>query len=100
MSTLRFKALDTMLSRQAPKYAAPSNKVSDFFGTNVFNQDAMSRFLPKDALRAVTLAVNTGEKIDRKAADLVAVGMKEWATSKGATHYTHWFQPLTGLTAE
>src|SRR5262245_25028811 len=100
MSTLRFRALETMLSRHTPKYAPPSNKVSDFFGTNVFNHDAMSRFLPKDALKAVTHAINTGDKIDRKVADLVAVGMKEWATTKGATHYTHWFQPLTGLTAE
>ncbi len=100
MSTLRFRALETMLSRTTIKYAPPSSKVSDFFGTNVFNTDAMSKFLPKEALRAVNDAINTGEKIDRKAADLVAVGMKEWATSKGATHYTHWFQPLTGLTAE
>ena len=100
MASLRFRALEAMLSRTAVKYSPPSSKVSDFFGTNVFNQDAMNRYLPKEALKAVNAAINTGEKIDRRAADLVAVGMKEWATSKGATHYTHWFQPLTGLTAE
>ncbi|MCX6274107.1 MAG: glutamine synthetase III [Bacteroidetes bacterium] len=100
MSTLRFRALETMLSRTAVKYTPPSDKVSDFFGINVFNNDAMTKYLHKDALKAVNAAINSGEKIDRKAADLVAIGMKEWAASKGATHYTHWFQPLTGLTAE
>ncbi|HOM89323.1 MAG TPA: glutamine synthetase III, partial [Bacteroidia bacterium] len=72
----------------------------DYFATNVFTKEAMFKFLPKNAFNAVMSAIETGEKIDRKIAGEIAHGMKEWAISKGATHYTHWFQPLTGATAE
>ncbi|MCX6290848.1 MAG: glutamine synthetase III [Bacteroidetes bacterium] len=100
MSNIRFRALEHTVNRQPVKVIPPSNKVSDYFGINVFNKDAMHKFLPRDAYQAVMAAIDLGERIDRKIADQVALGMKEWATSKGASHYTHWFQPLTGTTAE
>ena len=102
MSTpqIRMKALEDVLNR-APRFTeAPSHKISEFFGANVFNEDAMRMFLTEEAWYAVRQATQHGERIDRKLADQVASGMKEWASSKGATHYTHWFQPLTGLSAE
>src|SRR5436190_949361 len=100
MSNIRFTALQIALSRLPVKYTAPSPKTSDYFGINVFNKETMLKFLQRDAYKSVIAAIDLGEKIDRSAADQIALGMKEWAISKGATHYTHWFQPLTGLTAE
>ncbi len=100
MSNLRFRALEHTVNRQPVKVTPPSNKVSDYFGMNVFNKDTMHKFLPREAFNAVMAAIEHGERIDRKVADQIALGMKEWATLKGATHYTHWFQPLTGSTAE
>ncbi len=100
MSNIRFRALEIAQSRPAVKVTTPSSKVSDYYGTNVFNREAMQKFLQRDAYKAVMAAIEHGEQIDRKMADQVALGMRDWASSKGATHYTHWFQPLTGLTAE
>ena len=97
---IRTKAIEDVLGRVPNHTDAPSAKVSDFFGANVFNEDAMRMFLTEDAYFAVRQAIHQGERIDRKLADQVASGMKEWAFTKGATHYTHWFQPLTGLSAE
>ncbi len=100
MATLRFQALGELLSR-APKYVSlPSAKVSDYYGELVFDKDAMRKFLTKDAFRAVMTAIEQGEQIDRKMADSIATGMKAWALENGASHYTHWFQPLTDGTAE
>ncbi|WP_411031360.1 glutamine synthetase III [Spongiimicrobium sp. 3-5] len=73
---------------------------SELFGRNVFNEERMLQYLTKDAYNSVKAAVFSGSKIDRKIADQVAEAMKTWAISMGATHYTHWFQPLTGATAE
>ena len=73
---------------------------SELFGVNVFNEKRMLQYLTKDALASVKGAIFSGSKIDRKIADQVAEAMKGWAISMGATHYTHWFQPLTGATAE
>jgi len=100
MSSIRFRALETSLNRQPVKVTPPSSKVSDYYGVNVFNREAMQKFLQRDAYKAVIAAIEHGAQIDRKMADQVALGMKEWANTKGATSYTHWFQPLTGLTAE
>ncbi|MCU0442937.1 MAG: glutamine synthetase III [Bacteroidia bacterium] len=100
MSTLRFKALELAQSRSLVAVSAPSNKVSDYFNINVFNDQAMKSFLSKEAYEAVSNAIQQGEKIDRKIADQIAAGMKNWAMTRGASHYTHWFQPLTGATAE
>ncbi len=73
---------------------------SEIFGINVFNEERMLQYLTKDAYDHVKTAIFTGGKIDRKIADQVAEAMKAWAISLGTTHYTHWFQPLTGSTAE
>jgi glutamine synthetase len=100
MSTLRFKALETVQKRTTINVVAPSTKVSDYFNSNVFNETAMKKFLSKEAYQAVHNAIKKGDKIDRAIAEQVATGMKNWAMSKGASHYTHWFQPLTGATAE
>jgi glutamine synthetase len=99
MSTLRFQALKEASSRKPVKFEE-ADKKSAIFGTNVFNDAAMKKFLTSDAYKGVKDAVQHGTKIDRKLADYIAMGMKEWALSKGVTHYTHWFQPLTGTTAE
>ncbi len=99
MSTLRFQALKEASGRKPVKFEEAGRK-SDLFGSNVFNDKAMKQFLTSDAHKGVKDAVQHGTKIDRKLADYIAMGMKEWALSKGVTHYTHWFQPLTGTTAE
>jgi glutamine synthetase len=99
MSTLRFQALKDASGRKPVKFEEAGRK-SDLFGANVFNDKAMRQFLTSDAHKGVKDAVQHGTKIDRKLADYIAMGMKEWALSKGVTHYTHWFQPLTGTTAE
>jgi len=100
MSTLRFKALETVQHRTTINVISPSTKVSDYFNSNVFNDAAMKVYLSKEAYQAVNNAIKNGHKIDRGVAEQVASGMKNWAMSKGASHYTHWFQPLTGATAE
>ena len=100
MAFHRFKALETVLSRTPIEVILPSIKVSEFFGENVFGIDAMKEFLSEEAFKNVMDAMDKGTRIDRKMADQVAASMKSWASSKGATHYTHWFQPLTGATAE
>ena len=99
MATLRFQALKDASSRKPVKFEE-SDRKSRIFGVNVFNDQAMKNFLTADAYRGVRDAIQFGTKIDRKLADYIALGMKEWALSKGVTHYTHWFQPLTGTTAE
>lgn len=102
MTTPRFRqhALENVLSRAPKAVDLPTAKISEYFGSSVFNEDAMRMFLTEDAYFAVRQAIHLGSRIDRKLADQVASGMKEWASSKGATHYTHWFQPLTGTSAE
>jgi glutamine synthetase len=87
-------------SRKTVTVTPPSVRVSDYFNINVFHDSAMMEFLSKEAYKAVSAAIKNGEKIDRSMADQVAAGMKNWAISKGVSHYTHWFQPLTGATAE
>ncbi|WBX77408.1 glutamine synthetase III [Tenacibaculum ovolyticum] len=99
MSTLRFSALKETLHRK-PVFIEEKGRRSELFGENVFNTETMRQYMTKDAYQSVKDAVEFGSKIDRKIADQIAVSMKDWALSKGATHYTHWFQPLTGATAE
>ena len=99
MSRIRFKALQETIHR-VPVKVVQNEKRSTLFGQNVFNKYAMQQYLTRSAYESVMNAINHGTKIDRKIADQVAVSMKDWAMSKGATHYTHWFQPLTGATAE
>ena len=99
MSIIRFNALQETLQRK-PVKVIQSDKRSTLFGQNVFNKYAMQQYLTRAAYESVMNAIEHGTRIDRKIADQVAVSMKDWAISKGATHYTHWFQPLTGATAE
>ena len=79
---------------------APARKASDEFGSLTFNEEAQRARLPKDVYRALRRAVAQGEPIDASVADIIASALKDWAVEHGATHYTHWFQPLTGITAE
>ncbi len=99
MSKLRFKAMELAQSRK-PVEVQELNRRSELFGKNVFNENAMRQYLTKEAFEGVMSAIKHGKKIDRKIANQVASSMKDWALSKGVTHYTHWFQPLTGATAE
>ncbi len=99
MSTLRFQALKETL--HSPSIIIKeTERRSVLFGENVFNQTTMLQYLTKDAYDSVMNAIDHGAKINRSIADQIAASMKEWALSKGVTHYTHWFQPLTGATAE
>jgi len=99
MTTFRFKALSETLNRKPTKFEE-KKKYSEIFGENVFSENSMRQFLTKDAFNSVMNAIKIGSKIDRKIADQVASAMRDWALQKGVTHFTHWFQPLTGGTAE
>jgi glutamine synthetase len=102
MSTLRFKALETLPFKDFRKdnsVEIPA-KLSELFCENVFSENTMREYLTKEAFQSIMDAIKKGSKIQRLIADQVAVAMKDWAMSKGVTHYTHWFQPLTGSTAE
>lgn len=100
MTSIRFKALDVVQSRKDIVVKTPSNRISDFYAVNVFDKAKMKQYLSKDAFVAVEDSINNGKTIDRAVSDQIASAMKTWAIEKGATHYTHWFQPLTGSTAE
>lgn len=95
MSKIRFHALKELSNRQPLEVTTPSDKLSDYFGCDVFNRKRMQEYLPKEAFNAVMEAIDKGSPISRSMADLIANGMKSWAKSRNATHYTHWFQPLT-----
>ncbi len=99
MSKLRFHAIKESLAHN-PVSVKENVRRSEIFGKNVFNENTMRQYLTKDAFNGVMNAVSHGKKIDRSIADQVSSSMKDWALSKGVTHYTHWFQPLTGTTAE
>jgi len=100
MTNFRFTALEITLSRKRKVLDLPAAKVSTYFGELTFNRDAMLEFLTREAYQKLIDVIEKGETIERKIADQIAAGMKSWAISKGATHYTHWFHPLTGATAE
>ena len=100
MAELRFSALREVFTRGPVEVSTPSKIVSEYFGENVIDLPKMERFLSKEAFKAVKNAINEGKSLTRHEADQVATGLKSWATGKGATHYTHWFHPLTDGTAE
>lgn len=102
MSTLRLKALAELPFRNYRKDNAVEipKKLSELFCENVFSEETMRSYLTKEAFSSITDTIKKGTNIERHIADQIAVAMKDWALSKGATHYTHWFQPLTGSTAE
>ena len=89
-----------VLEREPKLPTRPENKISTYYGENVFNKFVMRSYLPDEAYKGILKAMEDGTPVDRKVADQTATAMKEWAISRGATHYTHWFQPLTGSTAE
>ncbi len=100
MASLRFQALQEVLRRKPVEIDYPSNQISDYFGINVFDKQKMQKYLSLEAYSSVQRSIDKGSRIDRKMADEVATGMKAWAAERGATHYTHWFHPLTDGTAE
>ena len=100
MNSFRFKALELIQNREPVRHHFDKTNISDIFGMYVFSQKTMQKYLPKDAFENLSTAISSGEKIDRNLANEVATAMKKWAMEHGATHYTHWFQPLTGTTAE
>ncbi len=100
MAKLRFMALKELLNRK-PLYIDDAGRpISEYFGRNVFDMSKMKKYLSTEAFNHVMKAIEEGSRIDRKMADQIALGMKAWATENGATHYTHWFHPLTDATAE
>ncbi|MFO8129702.1 MAG: glutamine synthetase III [Bacteroidales bacterium] len=100
MDNIRFNAVAAAVSRKVRKIEPTSGKISDYFGELIFNESVMKEYLAGEAFQKVMNAVKHGDKIDRRIANQVASSLKAWAMSKGATHYTHWFHPLTGSTAE
>jgi len=100
MATIRFKALEEALNRAPVAVDIPAVKTSEYFGVNVFDRNKMQEYLSKEAYDSVIRAIDRGDRIERKIANQVASGMKSWAIDRGATHYTHWFHPLNGATAE
>ena len=100
MSKLRFRVVETAFKKRAAEVPAPAERPSDYFGQNVFNRAKMFKYLPEKAYERITDCIDNGTPLDRETADAVAAGMKKWAVEMGATHYTHWFHPLTEGTAE
>jgi glutamine synthetase len=100
MATLRQNALLKAQERPSVSVTAPSLKISDYFGVNVFGTKQMKESLAPSVYKKVTEAIEKGSKIDPSTAEEISSAVKTWALAKGVTHYTHWFQPLTGSTAE
>lgn len=101
MSSLRFQALQAQAAGEDKKISGYTEKrITTMFGSNVFTGRTMREYLSDEAYKSLMNSAKTGTKIDRRMADQVAAGMKAWAEERGVTHFTHWFQPLTGTTAE
>lgn len=100
MPTFRSKALEEVLHRKPMHPPVQGERISSYYGVNVFSQHVMREYLTDEAYDNVMAAINVSKRIERAIADQIATAMKDWAISRGATHYTHWFQPLTGATAE
>ncbi|MEO7443934.1 MAG: glutamine synthetase III, partial [Ferruginibacter sp.] len=99
MSSLRFKAI-TNLSIKEDTEPQPSARITGIFNENVFTLETARNFLSDDAYKSLLASTRGGKKIDRVMGSRIANIMRTWAESKGVTHFTHWFQPLTGLSAE
>ncbi len=100
MSDLRFKSVEEATARKAVKVELPKERVEAYYGKQVFNRQRMFEYLPKETYYALVCAIDNRQPLGRELADSVAAGMKRWALDNGARHYTHWFHPLTGSTAE
>jgi len=98
--SLRFDAINALTSDTNARANVADTKVTAIFGENVFTLDKARSFLSSEAYKSLLSSVQGGKKIDRNLASQIATGIRAWAESKGVTHYTHWFQPLTGTTAE
>lgn len=100
MEMLRFKMLETVMNRKEVEVTPPAGRPSDYFGSKVFGRKAMRKYLDSRTYDALTDTIENGTPLTRDIADSIALGMRQWAMDNGADHYTHWFQPLTGGTAE
>jgi len=100
MSTRRVLAMQDVVKRTPVEFNNNNQQVSQYYGSNVFGLDAMREFLSEEAFNSIQNSMHQGTIVERKMADQVAACMKAWAQSKGVTHFTHWFQPLSGATAE
>ena len=100
MATLRNQALNLVQTRSKVEVKAPSKRISDYFGEMAFTKAQMQSTLSPDVFKKVSYAIDNRKKIDFETADALAASVKNWALERGVTHYTHWFQPLTGATAE
>ncbi len=100
MANLRFQVVAEAFKKQPLEVPAPAERPSEFFGKYVFNKQKMFKYLPKKVYDKMLDVIDNGAPLDRATADKVAEGMKKWAMELGATHCTHWFQPLTDTTAE
>lgn len=100
MSTLRFRVVEKAFQAKPMEVPTPDKRSGEYFGKYVFNREKMFKYLPSTVFARLIDAMDNGAALDRQIADAVAEGMKRWASELGATHYTHWFQPLTEGTAE
>ena len=100
MSDLRFRVVEKAFQKKAVYVEAPGKRPSDYFGSMTFNREKMFKYLPEKAYKDLINVIDKGSSLTIATADAVAAGMKKWALEMGATHYTHWFHPLTEGTAE
>lgn len=100
MAILRFNALDEISRRELIETKLSDKQISSYFGADVFDRETMRQYIAKDAYESLCNAIDEGRRIDRKFANQIAQGMMNWALERGATHYSHWFQPLNDSTAE
>ena len=100
MSKLRFRVVESAFEKKATELTTPAERPSKYYGELVFNREKMFKYLPEKAYERLVDSIDNGSPLDRETANAVASGMKKWAMEKGATHYTHWFHPLTEGTAE
>ena len=98
MSTRRVLAMQDVVKRTPVEFNKIAGQVSTYYGSNVFGLDAMREFLSEEAFNSIQNSMNQATIVERKMADQVAACMKAWAQSKNVTHFTHWFQPLSGAT--
>ena len=95
METLRFQVVGEAFKKKPLDVQAPAERPTKYFGRKVFNREKMYKYLPKEVYATMIDVMDNGARLDRKIADAVAEGMKQWATEERVTHYTHWFQPLS-----
>ncbi len=100
MSNLRFNAIQALSENAQDVRSYDGNKVTSFFASHVFTGKVQREYLSDEAYKSLVNSIKSGSKIDRRMADQISSGMKAWAMDRGVTHFTHWFQPLTGATAE